>query len=72
MNRLLLLPLAIPFACLALLSFVAFFGVVALAGGLHVIGAIRSRQGKEGSADGDLWYGLVGDAHPLDYVEGQH
>jgi hypothetical protein len=32
MNRLPLLPLALPFACLALLSLVAFLGVAAIAG----------------------------------------
>jgi hypothetical protein len=37
MNRLVLLPLVLPFACLALLSFVAFVGVGAIAGALHVI-----------------------------------
>jgi hypothetical protein len=35
MYLLLLLPLAIPFGCLALLSLVAFLGVVALAGALQ-------------------------------------
>ena len=34
MNRLVLLPLVLPFACLALLSFVAFVGVGAIAGAL--------------------------------------
>ena len=72
MNRLPLLPLAVPFAGLALLSLVAFLGVVALAGMLHVIGAIKSGLGMRGSADGDPWHGLVGDAHPLDYVEAPH
>ena len=37
MNLLLLLPLAFPFTCLALLSLVAFLGVAAIAGALHVI-----------------------------------
>ena len=73
MYLLLLLPLAIPFGCLAFLSLVAFLGVVALAGAFQMVGAIKSGLGL-GSADGsqDPWRGIVGDAHPLDYVEGQH
>jgi hypothetical protein len=71
MNRLLLLPLAVPFASLALLSVLALLGVVALAGVLHVVGAIKSGLGMAGgAAGGDPWQGLVGEAHPLDYVEG--
>ena len=72
-DLLLLLLLSIPVGCLALLSLVAFLGVVALAGALRMIGAIKSGLGL-GSADGnqDPWHGMVGDAHPLDYVEGQH
>jgi len=71
MNLLLLLVLAIPVGCLALLSLVAFLGVMALAGALRMVGAIYSGLGL-GSADGnqDPWHGMVGDAHPLDYVEG--
>jgi hypothetical protein len=38
MNRLLVLPLAVPFACLALLSLLTVAGVVALAGALHIVG----------------------------------
>ena len=72
MNLLLLLPLAVPFACLALLSLIAFLGVVALGGALHVVGAIKTGLGiaGRGSVDGDPWHGMVGDAHPLDYIEG--
>jgi hypothetical protein len=72
MNRLLLLPFALPFGCLALLSLIAFLSVVAIAGALRFVGAIKSSLGL-GSADGgqDPWHGLVGNAHPLDYVEGQ-
>jgi hypothetical protein len=72
MTRLPLLSLAVPFACLALLSLVAFLGVVALAGALHLVGAIRSGLGiaVRSSVDGDPWHGMVGDAHPLDYIEG--
>ena len=71
MNLLLLLVLAIPVGCLALLSLVAFLGVMALAGALRMVGSIKSGLGL-GSADGnqDPWHGMVGDAHPLDYVEG--
>jgi hypothetical protein len=38
-----------------------------------VIGAIKSGLGIAGrsSVDGDPWHGIVGDAHPLDYVEGR-
>ena len=63
----------IPVGCLALLSLIAFLGVVALAGALRMVGAIKSGLGL-GSADGnrDPWHGMVGDAHPLDFVEGQH
>jgi hypothetical protein len=47
MNLLLLLPLAIPFGCLALLSLLAFLGVLAVAGALP----LRTAQGI--CADGD-------------------
>jgi hypothetical protein len=72
MNRLLLLPLALPFVCLALLSLLAFLGVVALAGVLRVVGAVKTALGiGRGSGEGgqDPWDGLVGDAHPLDYID---
>jgi hypothetical protein len=71
MNRLPLLPLALPFACLALLSLVAFLGVVAIAGALRVVSTIKRGLGigRQSSADGDPSHGMVGDAHPLDYVE---
>jgi hypothetical protein len=72
MNRLILLPLAFPFACLALVSGVAFLGVVALGGALHVIGTARSVLHIAAPKDNDPWFGAVGDAHPLDYVEGRH
>jgi hypothetical protein len=44
-----------------------------LFGALRMVGAIKSGLGL-GSADGnqDPWHGMVNDAHPLDYVEGQH
>jgi hypothetical protein len=69
MYLLLLLPLAIPFACLALLSSIAFLGVVALGGALHVIGEARSLLRIAAPKDNGPWPGAVGDAHPLDYVE---
>jgi hypothetical protein len=69
MNLLLLLSLALPFACLALLSFVALLGVAAIGGALSVIGMVTSALGIAGRKDEDPWCGAVGDAHPLDYVE---
>ena len=45
MNLLLLLPLAFPFFCLALLSLTALLGVVALAGAIGVLRAIKSALG---------------------------
>jgi hypothetical protein len=71
MNLLLLLLLALPFACLAMLSLVAFLGVAAIAGALHVIGTITSALGIAVRKNADPWHGAVGDAHPLDYVEAQ-
>jgi hypothetical protein len=68
MNLLLLLPLALTFACLALLSFVAFLGVAAIGGALRVIGAVTSVLGIAGQKEDDPWRSAVGDAHPLDYV----
>ena len=49
MNLFVFLPLAFLFGCLALLSLVAFLGVVALAGVLHVLWAIRSALGIAGA-----------------------
>src|SRR4051794_22394262 len=68
MNLLLLLPLAFPFVCLALVSLLAFLSVVALAGALRVIGTVTWALGIAGRKDEDPWHGSVG-AHPLDYVE---
>ena len=76
MNLVLLLPLAVPFGCLALVSLLAFLGVVALAGALQVVGAIKAGMGLAAGVSGtgrqDQWHGRVRDAHPLDYVEGRH
>jgi hypothetical protein len=69
MNRLMLLPLAFPFACLALLSSIAFLGVVVLGGALHVIGTTRSLLRIAPPKDNDPLPSAVRDAHPLDYVE---
>jgi hypothetical protein len=68
-NLLLLLVLVLPFACLALLSFVAFLGVAAIAGALNLIGVTRSALGIAERNDADPFNGAFGDAHPLDYVE---
>ena len=48
MNLLLLLLLALPFACLAVLSLVALLGVVAIGGTLRVIGVVTSVLGLAG------------------------
>ena len=71
-NLLLLLLLALPFACLAVLSLVAFLSVATIAGALHVIGTITSALGIAVRKNADPWHGAVGDAHALDYVEAQH
>jgi hypothetical protein len=73
MNLLLLLPLALRFFCLAALSLIALLAVVALAGAIRTFGTIKSALGLggHGVAD-DPWLSLVGDAHPLDFVEAQH
>ena len=71
MNLFLLLLLAFPFFCLALLSLTALLGVVALAGAIRVLGAIKSALGLGGrGAVDDPWHRMVGEAHPLDFVEG--
>jgi hypothetical protein len=46
MNLHLLLPLAFPFACLALLSLTAFLGVVVLGGAFYAVGAIKVWLGE--------------------------
>jgi hypothetical protein len=68
-NWLLLLVLVLPFACLALLSFVAFLGVAAIAGALYFVVVTRSAIGIAKRTDADPFSGAFGDAHPLDYVE---
>jgi hypothetical protein len=69
MNLLLLLLLALPFACLAVLSLVALLAVVAIGGTLRVIGMVTSVLGIAGRKVDDPWRDAVGDAHPLDCVE---
>lgn len=68
-NLLLSLLFVLPFACLALLSLVAFLGVVSIAGALHLIGVTRSVLGIAEQKDADPFNAALGDAHPLDYVE---
>jgi hypothetical protein len=45
MHRLVLFALAIPLACLALLCWVAFLGVVMIALGMYMVGTIKSLEG---------------------------
>jgi hypothetical protein len=42
MNLLLLLPLAFPFLCLAVVSLLGFLGVLAIGAALQVVGSIKS------------------------------
>jgi hypothetical protein len=72
MNRLLLLALALPFGCLALLSLIAFLSLVAIAGAIHAVGMIKSAVSIAGRSDQHPCYGMIGEAHPLDFIEGQH
>ena len=44
MNLLLLLALAVPLSCLTLLSLLAFLGVMALGGVIHVLGTVRAHR----------------------------
>ena len=57
MNLLLLLPLAFSFVCLAVVSFLAFLSVVALAAALRVIGTVTAALGIAGRKDEDPWHG---------------
>ena len=45
MNLLLLLPLALPFLCLAAVSLVGFLGVLAIGGALQVVASNKSGLG---------------------------
>jgi hypothetical protein len=69
MNLRLLLLLVLPFACLAVLSFVAFLGVAAIGGALIVIGMFTSALGIARRKDNDQWRGAGVDAHPLEFVD---
>ena len=61
MTRFLMLPLAVPLACLALLSLIAFLGVVALAAALRLFGhQIRLRIAGRNAAESDPWHGHGG------------
>jgi hypothetical protein len=64
MTRFLMLPLAVPLACLALLSLVAFLGVVALAGALRLVGAFKSGYASLGEMQqkairGTAWWATL-------------
>ena len=72
MNRLLLLPFALPLGCLALLSLIAFLSVLAIAGAIQAVGTIKLALGIVGRSDQDPWHGMRGEAHPLDFIEGHH
>ena len=63
------IPACASIACLAVLSFVALLGVVAIGGTLRVIGMVTSVLGIAGRKVDDPWRNAVGDAHPLDCVE---
>ena len=58
-----------------LLSLIVFLSVVAIAGALHAVGAIRSGMGLAARAsrggEDHPWDRMFGEAHPLDCVEGQ-
>ena len=72
MSRLMLLPFVIPFACLAILSSIAFFAVMAIGGALRSMDAIRWSVGlRTLSRVEHPRDGLVRDAHPPDFVEKQ-
>ena len=66
MKLLLLVVLAFPLGCLALVTFLALLGVLTLAGALRGVGAIRASVGKAGRGLADDG-GNVRAANPLDY-----
>jgi hypothetical protein len=68
MNRLVVVPFAVPFACLACLSLIATVTVVALAAAIHAVSAIKLVFGKARKVE-DLWRWAGRDAHPLEYIE---
>ena len=61
--------LVVPFACLALLSFVAFLGVASIAVGLNLIRTAKSALGMAKQQECTALSVAFADAHPLDYVE---
>jgi hypothetical protein len=74
MNRLVVVPFAVPFACLACLSLIAIVTVVALAcrdPAIHAVSAIKLVFGT-GRKDEDPWRWAGRDAHPLEYIEAPH
>ena len=56
MNLLLLLPLALPFLCLAAVSLVGFLGVLAIGAALQVIASIKSGL-SDSRSPGDVMEG---------------
>jgi hypothetical protein len=66
---LLSLTLVVPFACLALLSFVAFLGVASIAVALNLIRTAKSALGMAEQHEPTPLSVAFADAHPLDYVE---
>jgi hypothetical protein len=68
-------PACVAFACASVRLLgstellVAFLGVAAVAGALHLIGVTRSALGIAEQKDADPFNAALGDAHPLDYME---
>jgi hypothetical protein len=54
------------------LSLIAFLSVLAIAGAIQVVGTIKLAVSIAARSDQDPWHGMVGEAHPLDFIEGQH
>jgi hypothetical protein len=70
MSLLIFLPFVIPFACLAILSSIAFFAVMAIGGAFRSVDAIRWSVGLGTlSRAARPRGGMVRDAHPLDFIE---
>jgi len=51
MNLLLLLALAVPLSCLALLSLLVLLGVMTLGGVIHVLGTVRAHRPQWASVE---------------------
>jgi hypothetical protein len=71
MNRLLLLPLVIPFACLAFLSSIGFLAVMAIGGAMRSVDAIRWSLGLRTLRSDDYPKEIMRNGHPLNFVEKQ-